>query len=75
MLTYFIVFFFNETLHFFLNKNIGGNKKWFPPFQVRFNDAVTEQSLPRKFGASLKAWDLVPLCLFAPPSFEKKYAL
>ena len=34
----------------FYARNIGGNKKLFPPFQVRGNDAVTERSLPPNFG-------------------------
>ena len=31
--------------------NIGHYEKSFPPFQVRGNDAVTEQSLSPNFGA------------------------
>ena len=34
------------------DRNIDGNEKLFPPFQVCGNDAVTGQSLPPNFGAS-----------------------
>ena len=33
-------------------RNIDGNEKLFPPFQVCGNDAVTGRSLPPNFGAS-----------------------
>ena len=37
----------------FSTRNIGGNKKMFPPFQVCVNDAVMEQFLLPNFGACI----------------------
>ena len=39
---------------FFLDRNIDGNEKSFPPFQGHVNDAVTEQSLTPN-GLALKS--------------------
>ena len=36
---------------FLLNRNIDGNEKLSPPFQVRSNDAITERSLSSNLGA------------------------
>ena len=35
----------------FSDRNIDGNEKSFPPFQVCGNDGITERLLPPNFGA------------------------
>ena len=42
------------------DRNIDGNEKSFPRFQVCGNDAVTERSLPPNFGAYNKPLPIRP---------------